>query len=50
LHIARANFIEDIDRESQVHTYYETHAGWYTVTDNLPKYQKNLLQKLREED
>ena len=37
LHIARANFTDPIDREPQVHGYYDTHAEWFTVSDNLPK-------------
>lgn len=37
LHIARANFIESLDREPQAHAYYDTHVDWFIVQDNLPK-------------
>lgn len=37
LHIVRANFTEDVDRLPQVHAYYETHVGWLSVEDDLPK-------------
>ena len=37
LHIARANFTDAIDREPQAHVYFDTHAKWFAVTDDLPK-------------
>jgi len=37
LHIARALFAEPLDREPQVHVYYESHAPWASVADDLPK-------------
>jgi len=37
LHIARANFINLLDREPQVHGFYDTHVSWVTLNDNLPK-------------
>jgi hypothetical protein len=37
IHIARALFTDPIDREPQVHGYYDTHVEWFTVTDDLPK-------------
>jgi len=37
LHIARANFVDPIDRQPQVHGYYDTHVEWFTVVDDLPK-------------
>ena len=37
LHIARANFIESLDRKPQSHGYYDTHVSWLTVNDDLPK-------------
>jgi hypothetical protein len=37
LHIARALFTDPIDREPQVHGYYDTHVGWVTLGDNLPR-------------
>ena len=37
LHIARALFLEPIDREPQAHAYYDTHVAWVLVGDDLPK-------------
>lgn len=37
LHITRANFLDPLDREPQVHGFYDTHVSWVAVTDNLPK-------------
>ena len=37
VHVARANLISALDREPQVHGYYDTHVGWIEVTDALPK-------------
>lgn len=36
-HIARALFTTPVDREPQVHAFYETHVSWFTVNDELPK-------------
>lgn len=37
LHIARANFSDPLDREPQVHAFYDTHVDWFTVNDGLRK-------------
>ncbi len=37
LHIARALFLEPIDREPQAHVYFETHVEWVTLYDDLPR-------------
>jgi hypothetical protein len=37
LHVARANFWEPVDREPEVHGYYDTHVSWFIVKDDLPK-------------
>lgn len=37
VHVARANFISELDREPQVHGYYDTHVGWFEVNDALSK-------------
>jgi len=37
LHIARALFTDPVDREPQVHAYYDTHVGWVTPADDLPR-------------
>lgn len=36
LHIARALFTGPLDREPQMHGYYDTHVGWFQVADGLP--------------
>lgn len=37
LHIARANFSSDLDREPQAHAYFDTHIDWLEINDALPK-------------
>jgi len=37
LHIARALFIDPLDRAPQAHVFYETHVPWFDVADSLPK-------------
>jgi hypothetical protein len=37
LHIARALFTDPLDREPQVHAYYDTHVGWVALGDDLPR-------------
>lgn len=37
LHIARANFIGPVDRQPQVHAYYDTHVNWLELNDSLPR-------------
>lgn len=37
LHIVRANFTVPLDREPQVHGFYDTHVPWFAVNDSLPK-------------
>ncbi len=36
LHVARALFFGAVDREPQVHAYYDTHVQWARVDDGLP--------------
>ena len=48
LHIARALFIEPIDREPQAHVYYDTHAAWARVADDLPPKPDRPRQTLRK--
>jgi hypothetical protein len=36
LHIARALFADALDREPQLHAYYDTHVSWVTLGDSLP--------------
>lgn len=37
LHIARANFIGEVDRTPQVHAFYDTHVDWIGMDDGLPR-------------
>ena len=37
LHIVRANFRDELDRQPQAHVYYDTHVNWYAVGDALPR-------------
>ncbi len=37
LHVARALFAGPIDRDPQAHVYYDMHAPWVRVADDLPK-------------
>ena len=37
IHIARAAFPGDIDRQPQCHAYWESHVGWSNVDDNLKR-------------
>ena len=37
LHIARALFADPLDREPQVHAYYDTHVPWVHLGDQLPR-------------
>lgn len=35
--MTRANFIDPVDKEPQMHGFYDTHVSWFTVNDDLPK-------------
>ena len=37
LHIVLANFADAVDRAPQAHVFYDTHVGWLTIADDLPK-------------
>ena len=37
LHIARANFLDPIDREPAMHGFFDAHVTWFQVNDDLPK-------------
>ena len=37
LHVARALFLEPIDREPQAHAFFETHVAWARVADDLQR-------------
>jgi hypothetical protein len=37
MHVARALFVDPLDREPSVHVFYESHVPWLDVNDTLPK-------------
>lgn len=37
LHIVRANFDGDLDREPSAHVFWDTHASWIEAAESLPK-------------
>jgi hypothetical protein len=37
LHIALANFRQPIDRQPEIHGYYDQHVSWFELVDDLPK-------------
>jgi hypothetical protein len=39
IHVTRASFHGEIDRQPDGHAFYETHVSWFPVTDDLPKSQ-----------
>lgn len=38
IHIARANFIDPMDRLPEAHVFYATHANWMELADTQPRY------------
>lgn len=36
-HVARALFVDPLDRQPAAHVFYETHVPWVEVNDGLPK-------------
>ena len=36
LHIARALFLDPVDRSPQINAFYDTHVDWVTVAGDLP--------------
>ena len=37
LHVARALFVDPVDRAPQAHVFFETHVPWARVSDDLPR-------------
>ena len=37
VHVARASFVDPLDREPAIHGYYDTHVEWFAVNDDLPR-------------
>jgi len=38
IHVTRASLQGDIDRPPQLHCFFDQHAGWASVGDDLPRY------------
>lgn len=45
LHIARAAFTDPVDREPQMHGYFDSHVDWVQLADNLPRKVDPALQR-----
>ena len=37
MHVARALFVDPLDRDPSAHVFYETHVPWLAIEDDLPK-------------
>ena len=37
-HLTLSNMIDPIDRQPQVHVFFDTHVGWLEFNDDLPRY------------
>ena len=37
LHVTRANFDGPVDREPQMHVFWDTHVDWVQLADGLPR-------------
>lgn len=37
LHVARALFVDPLDREPQMHGYFDSHVDWVHLADALPR-------------
>ena len=41
IHVTRASFTTAVDREPQLHCFYDQRAGWATAGDDLPRYSSD---------
>lgn len=50
IHLARALIEGKIDREPDVHLFYDHHVDWFTVSDGLKRYNSDSpeLEKYRQ--
>lgn len=37
IHVARALFVDPLDREAQLHVHYQSHVPWVACADSLPR-------------
>ena len=37
LHIARANIIDELKQQPQLHAYFDSHVDWLCINDQIPK-------------
>ena len=49
MHVTRASLVGEIDREPQLHCFYDQHVDWATIDDRLPRYDSRAegLSKYR---
>lgn len=49
IHVTRASLAGEIDREPQLHCFYDQHVAWAAVGDDLPRYDSSAegLSKYR---
>lgn len=41
IHVTRASLAGDIDRSPQLHCFFDQHADWASVGDDLPRYDSD---------
>jgi hypothetical protein len=41
MHVTRSSLRSSIDREPQLHCFYDQHVNWAVVGDSLPRYDTN---------
>lgn len=47
-HITLSNMIDPIDRQPQVHVFFDTHVGWLEFNDDLPRYDDPALESKKK--
>ena len=47
-HLTLSNMIDPIDRQPQVHVFFDTHVGWLEFNDDLPRYNDPALESKKE--
>jgi hypothetical protein len=45
-HVARALFLDELDREPSAHVFYESHVPWLELGDGLPKKVSQAAEKV----
>ena len=47
-HLTLSNMIDPIDRQPQVHVFFDTHVGWLEFNDDLPRYDDPALESKKK--